>query len=282
MKSSLNIRGKLFDLSIPRVMGIMNITPDSFFKGSRTSSGKAIRERITKMIDEGAEIIDIGGFSSRPDAEDISVSEEKKRISGALEIIRDLNNDIIISVDTFRAEVARMAVEDWGADMINDISGGILDPDMVDFIAKANLPFIIMHMQGTPATMQISPTYDNVVHDLISWFSGRLNTLYKKGVKDIIVDPGFGFGKTVEHNYQILANLRSFNIFDLPVMVGISRKSMIWKELDISPDEALPGTIALNTFALLNGASILRVHDVKEAVHAVKLVGRLNSINAKK
>jgi len=263
-------------------MGIMNITPDSFYKGSRTSSDKAIIERVTEMIDEGADIIDIGGYSTRPDASGISLREEMRRISMALEIIKNLDSDIILSVDTFSAEVARMSFEDWGIDMINDISGGTMDPDMLDFIAEANLPFIVMHMQGTPATMQISPTYQNVVHDLISWFAGRLNTLYAKGVKDIIIDPGFGFGKTVEHNYQLLANLRSFKIFNLPVMAGISRKSMIWRELGISPDEALPGTTALNTVALMNGASILRVHDVSEAVHAVKLIGRLNSVNADK
>ncbi len=280
MKDFINIRGVLFDLSIPRVMGIVNVTPDSFYDRSRTFTEGEIAQKVDSMVSEGADIIDVGGYSSRPRATEISVEEEISRISMALELIRKRFDNIIISVDTFRSEVAKVAVNDYGVDMINDISGGEMDKRMFGFVAAANIPYIMMHMQGTPANMQDSPLYDNVVSDIVGWFSQRLEKLTDMGVKDIIIDPGFGFGKSIEHNYEMLHDLDEFGLFGLPVMVGLSRKSMIWKELGIDPGNSLAGTITLNTIALMKGASILRVHDVREAVQSVKLFRKIHETPA--
>jgi len=275
----INAGGKLLDLSIPKVMGIMNITPDSFYKGSRFSDDKEIINCAVKMISDGADIIDIGGYSSRPGATEVSPGEERKRVLGAIKIIRREMPEAIISIDTFRSEIASEAVTGMGVQMINDISGGEADPGMFDTVIKLNVPYIMMHMKGNPATMQDNPVYEDVVADILKWFSHRILKLQSAGVKDIIIDPGFGFGKTIQHNFEMLRRLSDFSVAGLPLMVGVSRKSMIWKTLSIRPDEALNGTAVLNTIALLNGADILRVHDVKEAVEAVSLTEHLkNSI----
>lgn len=267
----INVKGKLLDLTTPRVMGIINITPDSFYSANSFLSEKDITGAAVRMTEEGADIIDVGGYSSRPGATDVPFEEEVKRISRAIKaIIRELPG-AVISVDTFRADVARIAVNDCGACMINDISGGEGDINMFPAVESLNVPYILMHMQGNPQTMQNNPVYDDVVADILRWFAPKLFRLQSAGVKDIIIDPGFGFGKTKEHNFDILSRLNDFSISGLPVLAGVSRKRMIWKTLDIKADEALNGTTALNTMALMNGADILRVHDVKEAVQAVKL-----------
>jgi len=270
-KKRLNIRGELISLDSPVVMGIVNVTPDSFFDGGDYVSERAVIERVEKIILEGGLMVDVGGYSSRPGAKDISVEEELNRVIPAVKNIRAHFPDVIISVDTFRSEVALKAIE-CGADIINDISAGELDKKMFDVIADANVPYIMMHMQGTPQTMQQNPLYKDVTQDIIHYFTKKLDELYRKGVSDVILDPGFGFGKTVEHNYELLKNLQAFEMLELPILVGVSRKSMINKVLDISPKEALNGTTVINTLALLNGADIVRVHDVKQAVEAVKLV----------
>ncbi|OQB64996.1 MAG: Dihydropteroate synthase [Bacteroidetes bacterium ADurb.Bin145] len=268
----INIKGKLLDLSKPRVMGVINITPDSFYKGSRVSSEKDIIETAARMMEDGADIIDIGGYSSRPYADDITPEEERNRLLGPLKmIIRELPQ-AVISVDTFRSEIAREAIVDCGAHIINDISSGEADKNMFSLVAELNVPYIMMHMKGDPASMQNNPVYDDVVADIMREMSSRIVKLRAAGVKDLIFDPGFGFGKTIIHNFEMLRRLHDFSIAGLPILVGVSRKSMIWKTLSITPEDALNGTTVLNTVALLNGADILRVHDVKEAVQAVKLI----------
>jgi dihydropteroate synthase len=271
----INAGGKLLDLNIPRVMGILNITPDSFYKGSRYRTDEEILKAATQMLEDGADILDIGGYSSRPGAEDISVDEEADRVLKAIRLVSRNLPDAIISVDTFRAEIASEAVVECGAHIINDISGGEGDNNMFSVVSKLNVPYIIMHMKGTPRTMRFKPAYDDIVADILKWFGERIFKLLSAGVKDIIIDPGFGFGKTIDHNFELLRRLRDFSIAGLPVLVGISRKSMIWKTLDISADEALNGTTSLNSIALLHGADILRVHDVREAVQTVRLISRL-------
>jgi dihydropteroate synthase len=268
----INVRGKLIDLDVPKVMGILNITPDSFYRGSRFSGEKAILSAAQKMLEDGADFIDIGGYSSRPGAADLSAAEEKLRVLSAVRYVSKEFPEAIISVDTFRAEVAREAICDCGAHIINDISGGDSDPEMAELVADLNVPYIIMHMQGEPATMQNNPVYEDVVSDILMWFGQKTVSLRGAGVKDIIIDPGFGFGKNSDHNFTLLRRLNEFAIAGLPLLVGLSRKSMIWKTLNISPDESMNGTTALNSIALLKGADILRVHDVKEAVEAVKLI----------
>jgi dihydropteroate synthase len=270
-KKLLNIKGELISLESPIVMGIVNVTPDSFFDGGKYVDEEAVLERVSQVISEGGLIVDVGGYSSRPGAAEISEEEELKRVIPAIKIIRNNFPNVIISADTFRSNVAYKAIEK-GADIINDISVGSIDKRMFDVVAELNVPYIMMHMQGTPQTMQLHPEYKDVTQDIIYYFSEKIDTLYQKGVSDIILDPGFGFGKTVEHNYTLLKNLQAFNMFELPVLVGLSRKSMINKVLNISPKDALNGTTVLNTLALLNGADILRVHDVKQAIEAVKLV----------
>jgi dihydropteroate synthase len=268
----LKVKGQLIDLDVPRVMGILNITPDSFYKGSRYKDEKDIIGAAQRMLEEGADFLDIGGYSSRPGADNISVEEEKKRVLTAVRYVSKEFPQAIISVDTFRTEVAREAVYDCGAHIVNDISGGEADPGMADLISELNVPYIIMHMRGNPQTMQDNPVYEDVVSEILMWFGQKTVGLMAAGVKDIIIDPGFGFGKNMIHNFEILRRLGEFSIAGLPLMVGLSRKSMIWKTLDSKPGEALNGTSVLNGVALMNGANILRVHDVKEAVETVKLI----------
>ena len=271
----INAGGRLLDLSSPRVMGILNVTPDSFYSGSRVMAENEIVKKAFQMSEEGADIIDVGGYSSRHYADQVTAEEEKRRVLKAIKIIKRELPGIIISVDTFRSEIAREAVSVCGADMINDISAGNMDEEMFNLIEELNVPYVLMHMQGTPVTMQENPFYEDVVADILKQMSHKIVRLKSAGVKDVIFDPGFGFGKTIKHNFELLRRLNEFEITDLPLMVGVSRKSMIWKTLSITPGEALNGTVVLNTVALLNGADILRVHDVKEAVEAVKLVNEL-------
>lgn len=269
---SLNIKGTLFPLHTPIVMGILNVTPDSFYADSRKQSEAAITERIETIIKEGAEIIDVGGYSSRPDAAEVTEEEEMKRLATALGILNTHYPDVAVSVDTFRAKIARRCVEEYGAAIINDISGGELDSEMFATVAKLHVPYILMHMRGTPQTMQQNTDYEDMMEEILKYFAGKISTLREMGVCDIIIDPGFGFSKTLRQNYELMKNLWEFEDFGLPLLVGISRKSMIYKLLDSTPGESLNGTAVLNTYALLNGADILRVHDVKAAVEAIKIV----------
>ncbi|MBD5196540.1 MAG: dihydropteroate synthase [Bacteroidales bacterium] len=272
---SINIGGELMSLSTPKVMGIINITPDSFYSGSRTSEREEIAGRVRRHLTDGADIFDIGGYSTRPGCSDVAPDEEYSRLARALEVIREVAPDGPVSVDTFRAEVARRCVEEWGVEIINDVGGGTLDPEMWDTVAGLDVAYILMHMRGTPATMGDFTDYNDVVADVLSDLAFKVAALRQKRVRDVIVDPGFGFAKTVEQNYKLLAALDKFHLTGAPVLAGLSRKSMIWRALDIKAEEALNGTTALNTVALLNGADILRVHDVKEAVEAVRLVEML-------
>lgn len=273
----INVRGQLMDLRVPRVMGVINITPDSFYDGSRFSDAGSIVSAARRMIDEGADMIDVGGYSSRPGAKNISAEEEKARVLGAIRLISSEMPEAVISIDTFRSEIAREAISECGADIINDISGGEADPGMFQLVAELQVPYVIMHMQGTPSDMQKNPVYEDVVADILKWFGMKLVKLQNMGVRDIIIDPGFGFGKTNEHNFEILRRLDDFRITGMPLLAGLSRKSMIWKTLGITPAEALNGTSVLNMTALMNGADILRVHDVKEAVQTVRLFQKLKS-----
>lgn len=279
IKQSLNIGGNLIHINSPLIMGILNLTPDSFYSGSRLASRDAIIRRTEKHLSEGADIIDIGGYSSRPGAEHIPEEEERNRIIPALRVIRQHFPDTIISLDTFRASIAQEMVNDYGVNIINDISAGNLDQNMFATIAHLNVPYIMMHMKGTPQDMQQKAQYDNILRDMIGYFSSKLEELNQWGVKDIIIDPGFGFGKTIEHNFYILKHLNLFRYFELPIMVGLSRKSMIFKTLRTSPEEALNGTTALNTLALTKGAHILRVHDVKETQEVIQLMKKYDQIN---
>ena len=275
---TINVNGTLMDLSTPRVMGIVNVTPDSFFAGSRTQTEADIARRMEQLLTEGADILDLGGYSSRPGAADVSPAEECERLRLGLSVIRRVCPDAVVSVDTFRADVARMCVEEYGAAIINDISGGELDAEMFPTVARLGVPYILMHMQGTPQTMQDKPRYDDLLRDVFLYFARKVQQLRDLGQKDIILDPGFGFGKTLEDNYTLLAHLEEFaSVFQLPVLVGVSRKSMITKLLGITPAEALNGTTVLNTLCLTKGAAILRVHDVRPAVEAVRLVQAMQS-----
>lgn len=267
---TINVGGRLVSLDEPQVMGILNVTPDSFFATSRCRSEEEIRQRVCMMRREGATMVDIGAYSSRPGAEEVSVEEELRRLLPAVGIVREEWPDAIISVDTFRAEVARQAVE-VGADIINDISGGEMDKDMFRTVAELHVPYILMHMQGTPQDMQKAPHYDNLMCEVFRSLGERVEELHEMGVADVIVDPGFGFGKTMAQNYEMMARLGEFRLLGCPILVGISRKSMVYRLLDTTSEESLNGTTALNTIALMNGASILRVHDVREAVEAIKI-----------
>lgn len=275
MMHTLNLRGKLYSLCEPKIMGILNVTPDSFYAESRTSNEEHIAARVQQLMDDGADMIDIGGYSSRPGADDVSPEEEMNRLRHGLRVVRRLYPEVPISVDTFRADVARMCVEEEGADIINDISGGMMDRQMFRTVARLGVPYILMHMQGTPDTMQQAPHYDNLRREVMLYFAERIDRLCQMGAKDIIVDPGFGFGKTLEHNYELFHHLDDFNLFNLPLLVGISRKSMIYKLLGGTPQTSLNGTTVLNTIALMKGAHILRVHDVKEAVEAKRIVMKM-------
>lgn len=270
VSATINVRGRLVSLDEPQVMGILNVTPDSFFATSRCRSEEEIRQRVCMMRREGATMVDIGAYSSRPGAEEVSVEEELRRLLPAVGIVREEWPDAIISVDTFRAEVARQAVE-AGADIINDISGGEMDKDMFRTVAELHVPYILMHMQGTPQDMQKAPHYDNLMCEVFCSLGERVEELHEMGVADVTVDPGFGFGKTMAQNYEMMARLGEFRLLGCPILVGISRKSMVYRLLDTTPEESLNGTTALNTIALMNGASILRVHDVREAVEAIKI-----------
>lgn len=270
VSATINVRGRLVSLDEPQVMGILNVTPDSFFATSRCRSEEEIRQRVCMMRREGATMVDIGAYSSRPGAEEVSVEEELRRLLPAVGIVREEWPDAIISVDTFRAEAARQAVE-AGADIINDISGGEMDKDMFRTVAELHVPYILMHMQGTPQDMQKAPHYDNLMCEVFRSLGERVEELHEMGVADVIVDPGFGFGKTMAQNYEMMARLGEFRLLGCPILVGISRKSMVYRLLDTTPEESLNGTTALNTIALMNGASILRVHDVREAVEAIKI-----------
>jgi dihydropteroate synthase len=278
----INIKGKLLDLSVPKVMGIINITPDSFYRGSRFMDEHEIIRVASDMLSEGADMLDIGGYSSRPGAADVTPEEEKNRVLNALCLIQKTCPEAILSIDTFRADIANEAVLHCGASVINDISGGEADKNMFRVVRDLNVPYIMMHMKGKPENMQENPVYEDVVTDLLRWFGERIVKLHSMGVNDVIIDPGFGFGKTAAHNYELLDRLGDFSITGLPLLAGLSRKSMVWKTLGITPDEALNGTTVLNTIALMKGADILRVHDVREAVQAVRLVEMIKARDEKK
>lgn len=273
---TINVNGQLIDLSRPQVMGILNVTPDSFYFGSRKQTEWEIRERVEQIINEGGQMIDIGAYSSRPGADDVSEEEEMRRLREGVKIVKELAPDMPASVDTFRANVAKMCVEELGVGIINDISGGELDKDMFKTVAKLGVPYILMHMKGTPQTMQQAPHYDDLMKEVMMYFAEKVQKLRDLGQKDIILDPGYGFAKTLAHNYQLLRQQEMLQVFELPLLVGISRKSMIYRLLDTSPQEALNGTSVLNTIALQKGANILRVHDVKECVEVVKIVSKMH------
>ena len=274
--SSINCKGKLIDLTTPKVMGILNITPDSFFDGGKFSSDANILNHTEKMLSEGATFIDVGGYSSRPNAQHISEDEELKRVIPVVELLIKKFPEILISIDTFRSNVATKCVN-IGACMINDISAGNMDVKMFTTVAKLQVPYIIMHMQGTPQTMQKSPKHVDIVHEVIYYFSKKINELHALNVNDIIIDVGFGFGKTPEQNYELLKNLSLLKNLEVPILTGISRKSMLYKLLDITTAMALNATTVANTIALMNGTNILRVHDVKEAVEAIIIVNTIES-----
>lgn len=272
---TINIKGELLELSQPIVMGILNITPDSFFAESRKQGEQEIVARVAEILTQGGKIVDIGAQSTRPSSTLLSSKEEIERLKPALNIINKEFPDAILSVDTFYSDVARFCVEEHGVDIINDISGGEMDKNMFNTVASLNVPYILMHMRGTPQTMSKLTDYDNLIQDIFYYFSKKIAELHLKGVNDIIIDPGFGFSKTIDQNYELMASLKGFSIFDLPLLVGISRKKMIYNLIDSTAEESLNGTSILNTFALQNGANILRVHDVKEAVEAVKITEKL-------
>ena len=267
---NINIRGELYSLESPKVMGILNLTPDSFYDGGKFSSEKKILKHVVSMLENGMDILDVGGYSSRPGAKNISVKEEEERVIPILKYLRKEFKDLIISVDTFRSEIARKSIEN-GADIINDISAGEIDEKIMNVVAENNIPYIIMHMKGDPQTMQKNTNYDDVCREIISYLAQRVKKAREFKINDLIIDPGFAFGKTLQHNYEILSNLNYFEMIDLPLLVGFSRKSMITKALEIEKEFALNGTSVLNTIALMKGAKILRVHDVKEAKECINL-----------
>lgn len=268
---TLNCGGNLVDLSTPKVMGIVNITPDSFFAESRAIDEKSILQQVEKHLSEGATFIDLGAMSTRPGSAEISIEEEENRLIPALKTVINAFPNALISIDTYRSEIAKKAVG-LGAHIINDISGGQFDDNMFQTISELSVPYIMMHTLDKPEIMQKNPTYDDVVSEIIKFFSSQLQTLHQLGVKDIILDPGFGFGKTLAHNYTILKHFSEFNLLHCPILAGVSRKGMIWKLLETSPEASLNGTTVAHTLALQNGAKILRVHDVKPAMEAIKIV----------
>ncbi|MEQ9219692.1 MAG: dihydropteroate synthase [Cyclobacteriaceae bacterium] len=275
LHQTLNIKGNLYELNEPKVMGVINVTPDSFYASSRQSNIDHILTVADKMIEDGASFVDLGGYSSRPGAKDISIDEELARVIPPIEAINREFPELIVSIDTFRSRVADESVS-AGASIINDISAGALDDLMIDVVAKHHVPYIIMHMKGTPQNMVKKAEYDDLVKDVVFALSSKIELLAEKGIPDIIVDPGFGFAKNIEQNFELLSKLEVLSTLERPLLVGLSRKSMIYKTLNIEPEQALNGTTVVNTLALLKGASILRVHDVKEAVEVVKLVNKLN------
>ena len=278
--SYINMKGQLMDLSQPRVMGILNLTPDSFYASSRKQTEADIIGRCRQMLEEGADILDVGACSTRPGSCSTSIEEETERLRYGLQIINKHFPEAILSIDTFRTDVARMCVEEYGAAIVNDISAGELDGQMLAYIARAGVPYVLTHMQGTPTDMQQAPHYDHLLKEVFYYFSQKVQQLRDLGAKDIVLDPGFGFGKTVEHNYCLMNHLEEFSIFQLPILVGVSRKSMIYKPLGCQPEEALNGTTVLHTVALLKGAAILRVHDVKAAREAIQIVTLMKAQSA--
>jgi dihydropteroate synthase len=274
--STINCKGTLINLSTPKVMGVVNVTPDSFFDGGKLTDADAVVFQVEKMLQEGATFIDLGGYSSKPGAEFVSETEELNRVIPVVKLLVEKFPDILLSIDTFRSEVAKQAIEN-GAALINDISAGLLDENMLETVAKLQVPYIMMHMKGTPQTMQSLANYDDLLKEMNYYFSERIAKARRFGLNDIIIDPGFGFAKTLEHNYELLQNLELLQFHDLPILAGISRKSMIYKALETSPEEALNGTTFLHAFCLQKGANILRVHDVKEAVECVKLMRQLDN-----
>jgi dihydropteroate synthase len=270
-KNTINLEGKLIDFSEPVVMGVLNVTPDSFYDGGKLTDKKVLLKTVEKMIKEGVSFLDVGAMSTRPGSSIIPTKTELERLLPAIHAIRKNFPDVPLSVDTYRSWVAVRVIEEIGPVIVNDISGGSLDTKMFETIGKMNVPYVLTHIQGTPQTMHENPQYDDVVKSVSGWLSDRVKLLTRLGVKDIIIDPGFGFGKNIQHNYELLNRLDSLKVFQLPVMVGLSRKSLIWKYLEVKPETALNGTTVANTMALLGGADILRVHDVKEAVEAVKI-----------
>lgn len=275
-KRTLNLRGQLYVLDQPKVMGILNVTPDSFYDGGRYVNDEALRQRLTQMLSEGVDIIDIGAYSSRPGADDVSPQEEIDRLCRALDLIQSMDICLPLSVDTFRSEVADVILERYPVSLINDISGGQTDALMYDVVAKHRAAYVLMHMRGTPQTMMQYTHYDNLMSDLLLYFSEQVNLLKAKGVKDIIIDPGFGFAKDLDQNYRLLSELELFEALELPLLVGVSRKSMVYNLLQVSPHEALNGTTVIQTMALSKGADILRVHDVKAAKEAVAIMAKLD------
>ena len=274
--STINCKGTLINLSTPKVMGIVNVTPDSFFDGGKLTDADAVVFQVEKMLQEGATFIDLGGYSSKPGAEFVSEAEELNRVIPVVKLLVEKFPDILLSIDTFRSEVAKQAIEN-GAALINDISAGLLDENMLETAAKLQVPYIMMHMKGTPKTMQSLANYEDLLKEMNFYFSERIAKARRFGLNDIIIDPGFGFAKTLEQNYELLQNLELLQFHDLPILAGISRKSMIYKALETSPEEALNGTTFLHAFCLQKGANILRVHDVKEAVECVKLMSQLDN-----
>jgi len=277
LKMTINCKGQLIDFTSPKVMGILNVTPNSFFDGGKYKNESEMLSQVGKMLADGAAFIDVGAYSSKPSAEFVSEEEELQRIVPIINLILEYYPETLISVDTFRSEVAKVCIEN-GAAIINDISAGNLDEKMLETVAKYNVPYIMMHMRGTPETMQKMTNYDNIVKEMLFYFSERVAQARSLGINDLIIDPGFGFAKTLEQNYEVLQKLELFEMLELPLLAGVSRKSMIYKTLNSSADEALNGTTVLNTIALIKGAKILRVHDVKEAVECVTLFNKINNL----
>ncbi len=276
-KNTINLNGRLIDLSKPVVMGILNVTPDSFFDGGKYKTEKKVIKRAEEILEQGGTIIDIGAVSTQPGSEGVSTKDEIDRLVPAVKAVRKAFPEAFISIDTYRSWVAMKVIEDCGPCIVNDVSGGNFDVHMFDTIGKLGVPYILMHMLGTPIKMQDNPEYEDIIRDISMFFTDRVKKLIKAGVKDVIIDPGFGFGKTLSHNYELLNRLDSFKVFQLPVMVGVSRKSMIHKLLGLKPEDALNGTSVVNTMALMGGADLLRVHDVREAVEAVRIMDMLRS-----
>jgi dihydropteroate synthase len=276
-KNSINLNGRLLDLAKPVVMGILNVTPDSFFDGGKYKTEKKVLKRAEEILEQGGDTIDIGAVSTKPGAEGISTKDEIERLLPAVRAVKKEFPNAFVSIDTYRSWVALKVIEECGACMVNDVSGGNFDANMFDTIGKLGVPYVLMHMLGTPLKMQNNPEYEDIIRDISMFFTEQVKKLTKAGVKDVIIDPGFGFGKTLEHNYELLNRLDSFKVFQLPLMVGVSRKSMIYKALNATPDEALNGTSVVNTLALMGGADVLRVHDVKEAVEAIRILDMVRS-----
>lgn len=276
---TINVSGRLIDLAEPHIMGILNITPDSFYSDSRKQTEESIRLQVRKIVDEGGQMIDLGAYSSRPGANDVPVQEEMERLRRGMKVLREEAPDMPVSIDTFRADVAKMCVEELGAGIINDISGGELDNNMFPTIAKLGVPYVLMHMKGTPQNMQQEAHYEDLMKEIMLYFAEKVQRLRDLGQKDIILDPGYGFAKTINHNYELLQHQEMLKIFELPILVGLSRKSMVYKLLEATPDQALNGTSVLHTLALQKGANILRVHDVKACAEVIKIVQKTLHFN---